>query len=110
VRRLFGVIDRLEYLGEHDLLYFIRLRVVPAFTLLGHGRNTRIWQDKSVRDILKVVLEPALAAYGRSFEFGASTRGARIRDYCVQFRESDRSTTRIWPMSSPCSRSHTSAS
>lgn len=161
VRRLFGLIDRLEYLGELNLLYFVRLRVVPAFTLLGHGRNTRIWQDKSVRDILKAVLEPALAAYARSFEFGASTRGARVRDYCVQFRESDRAfvcrlleeeglafdfvhdpdagtevlTLRDsneqypklenldtsnevpliehdadWPMSSPCSRSHTSAS
>jgi type VI secretion system secreted protein VgrG len=89
VRRLYGIIDRLEWLGELDLLYHVRLRVVPAFTLLDRGRNTRIWQDKSVRDILSAVLEPALAAYGRTFEFGSSTRGSRIRDYCVQYRESD---------------------
>jgi type VI secretion system secreted protein VgrG len=90
VRHIFGVIDRLEYLGELDLLYWVRIRVVPAFTMLGQGRDTRIWQDMSARSILQAVLEPALAAYGRTFEFGKTTRGSRVRDYCVQFRESDR--------------------
>lgn len=91
VRNIFGVIDRVEYLGELDLLHWVRIRVVPAFTMLGQGSNSRIWQDMSVRKILEAVLEPALAPYGRTFDFGQTTRGSRVRDYCVQFRESDRS-------------------
>jgi type VI secretion system secreted protein VgrG len=88
-RSLYGVIERVEDLGEVDHLQYIRLDIVPAFALLDYGQNSTIWQHKSVRDIVKALLEPALAAYGRKFEFGSTTRGARVRDYCVQYKESD---------------------
>jgi type VI secretion system secreted protein VgrG len=89
-RRVLGIVDWLEDLGESNHLQFTRLRIVPAFTLLGLGRASRIWQHKSVRDILSELLEPGLQAYGRTFDFGSTTRGAQKRDYCVQYRESDR--------------------
>jgi type VI secretion system secreted protein VgrG len=88
-RSLFGVIERVEDLGEVDHRQFIRIEVVPAFALLDYGQNSRIWQHKSVRDIVKAVLEPALDVYGRKVQFAAVKRGTRVRDYCVQYKESD---------------------
>ena len=88
-RSVFGVIAEIEDLGEVDHLNWAKVRVVPAFELLAMGQNTRIWQHTSVRDIVSAVLEESLGTYGRSFDLGASTRGAEPRDYCVQYRESD---------------------
>lgn len=61
-RSLFGVIERVEDLGEVDHLQHVRLEIVPAFALIDYGQNSTIWQHKSVRDIVKAILEPALAA------------------------------------------------
>ena len=93
-RRLFGVIAEIEDRGEVDHLHWAKVRIMPAFALLDLGHNTRIWQHTSVRDIISAVLEASLGAYGRSFDLGASTRGAGVRDYCVQYRESDRAFVR----------------
>ncbi|NVB39680.1 type VI secretion system tip protein VgrG [Pseudenhygromyxa sp. WMMC2535] len=93
-RRLFGVIEEVEDRGELDHQHWVELRVVPAFALLDMGQNTRIWQHRSVREIINTVLERSLGAYGRSFDFGMTTRGAAKRDYCVQYRESDRAFVR----------------
>ena len=89
-RRLFGVIEAIDDLGDLDHLRWVKVRVVPAFALLDMGHNTRIFQHTSVRDIVSKVLEGSLGAYGRSFDLGTSTRGEIERNYCVQYRESDR--------------------
>lgn len=89
MRPVYGIIDRVEFLGftEHQLL--VNVRVVPAFALLAQQVTSRIFQDMSVLDIVKAVVEPELSIYQRTFDAGSSSRGTSPRDYCVQYRESN---------------------
>jgi len=89
LRTVYGIIDRVDYIGHSEHQLMLNVRVVPALALLVHEVNSRIFQDMSVLDIVKKVLEPGLAAYGRTFDPGAQSRGTEPRDYCVQYRESD---------------------
>lgn len=88
-RHVFGVVARVEYLGQGDHHVRARVTVVPAFALAKQRVNSRIWQDASVQDIVREVLATSLDEYGRSVELGHLARGAAPRDYCVQYRESD---------------------
>lgn len=59
-----------------------RMEIVPSFWLLTQRTQSRIFQQKSVPDILKEVLEGLDA----DFEIVGTFEP---RDYCVQYRESD---------------------
>ncbi len=73
--------------GHHGVR--MRARMVPAFKLLDQGSDTRFFAGKTVIDILREVLEPALADYGREVDVESYIKGDyNARDYCVQFRES----------------------
>jgi hypothetical protein len=62
--------------------------VEPALIALARGRRTRVFEDKSVPEILKEVLGAPLRERGRSLCF-ASTRSYPRRERCAQYRESD---------------------
>jgi type VI secretion system secreted protein VgrG len=69
----------------------LRIHVVPALRLLAQALGSRIFQDQTVPEILKAVLEPALGAFERQLDVEAlstSTTEYPKRDYCVQYRES----------------------
>jgi type VI secretion system secreted protein VgrG len=89
MRPVYGIVDRVEFLGftEHQLL--VNVRIVPAFALTAQQVTSRIFQDMSVLDIVKAVVEPELSVYQRTFDAGSSSRGTSPRDYCVQYRESN---------------------
>jgi type VI secretion system secreted protein VgrG len=89
IRAVYGIIDQVDYLGLSEDQLMVNVRVVPALALLEHQINSRIFQEMSVLEIVKKVLEPALGDYGRTLDVGAETRGTEPRDYCVQYRESD---------------------
>jgi type VI secretion system secreted protein VgrG len=88
-RYIYGVVARVQYLGQSDHHLRARVTLVPAFGLARQRVNSRIWQDTSVQDIVRSVLETSLAEYGRSVELGHLQRGTTPRDYCVQYREND---------------------
>lgn len=67
-------------LGVVFLRYFAQ--IVPEFVLLQRNFNSRIFQRKSVVDILKEVLKGLTVKYD-----GLDTYDPR--DYCVQYRETD---------------------
>jgi len=67
-------------LGVVFLRYFAQ--IVPEFYLLQRNLNSRIFQRKSVVDILKVVLKDLTVKYD-----GLDTYDPR--DYCAQYRETD---------------------
>jgi type VI secretion system secreted protein VgrG len=91
VRTVYGIIMAVDYGGPcSDGELLVNVRVVPAFHLLGQQTHSRIFQDMSVLEILGEVLGAELARYDRTFDEGAATRGTAPRDYCVQYRESDR--------------------
>jgi type VI secretion system secreted protein VgrG len=66
--------------GTHATAY--RLEIVPSFWLLSQRTQSRIFQQISVPDILKKVLQDLDADFELVGDF-------QPRDYCVQYRESD---------------------
>ena len=64
------------------------LVVVPALWMLSRRRDTRIFQDMKVPEILDAVLNGALGAYGRKVKLSLSATYPK-REYCVQYQETD---------------------
>src|SRR5690606_14935243 len=87
-----GVIPRVDYVGVNvDRKLALRIHVVPALRLLAQQTGSRIFQDHTVPEILKAVLEPALQGFERELDasgLSTSTADYPKRDYCVQLRES----------------------
>jgi type VI secretion system secreted protein VgrG len=91
VRTVYGIVMAVDYGGPcSDSELIVNVRVVPAFHLLGQQTHSRIFQDMSVLEILDEVLGAELGRYDRTLDKGAASRGTTPRDYCVQYRESDR--------------------
>jgi type VI secretion system secreted protein VgrG len=87
-----GVIRRVELVDNNDRdgqEVVARLYVVPAVWALGLGRDTRIFQEMTVPQILEQVLSAALAPYGREIRMATSGRTYPEREYCLQYQESN---------------------
>jgi type VI secretion system secreted protein VgrG len=65
------------------------LRVQPAVALLALRRNTRIFQEKKVPEIVQAILDESLGPYSRSADVGGLEGTYEKREYCVQYEESD---------------------
>ncbi|MCZ7686207.1 MAG: type VI secretion system tip protein VgrG [Sandaracinaceae bacterium] len=88
-RRFCGIVrDVVEGLHEDGELRRARLRVVPALWALSKRRNTRMFQELTVPEILEDVLGAGLGAYGRSVELSLSASYPR-REHCLQYQETD---------------------
>jgi type VI secretion system secreted protein VgrG len=94
-RLVHGIVHRVDYIGMSADNLLIRVYVVPAFSLLRHRIDSRIFQDVSVAEILRDVVETGLDAFEREVEWRcgiADDQHAdkyKKRDYCVQYGESD---------------------
>ena len=87
-RRLCGLVRRV-WEGERDLVSVrAKIELVPALFLLSLRRNTRMFQEKSVPDILKDVLEGALGDHDRELQLELRATYP-TREYCVQYQERD---------------------
>jgi type VI secretion system secreted protein VgrG len=94
-RLVHGIIHRVDYIGISAEKLLVRIQVVPAFRLLAHRVDCRIFQDHSVPEILETVISTGLGAFEREVDLrGGLTSDEREnhypkRDYCVQYEESD---------------------
>ena len=88
-RAVFGVVARMRELGVVADRLLLSIEIVPAAAMLAQVVNTRFFQEKSVPDILREILEPALEAEGRRLRFDLDAAAYEPREYCVQYRESD---------------------
>jgi type VI secretion system secreted protein VgrG len=84
-RLVHGVVNRFVQLGMRDKLVFYRAEVVPWLWFLSLARDCRIFQNKSVPDIIEAVFKGA--GYP-DFELRLQ-RTYNPREYCVQYRESN---------------------
>jgi type VI secretion system secreted protein VgrG len=91
VRRFFGTIRRFSYLGELDApgrpdgrVSRYRAEIVPWVWYLTQRTNSRIFQNKTVPEILEVIF----AEYGGQCQQRFRSEYPSL-DYCVQYRESD---------------------
>jgi len=85
VRYFHALLTEAHFLREEDQGYHYGLVLRPWLHLLGHNRAYRVFEDRSVVDILKEVLEP----HSRRVDFGGLTGRYRPWKYCTQYRESD---------------------
>ncbi len=84
-RYFHGVVRRFVQLARADGLVSYRAEVVPWLWFLSLTSDCRIYQQKSVPDIVKQVLNDMGIADVKSSLGGTYP----ARDYCVQYRESD---------------------
>jgi len=88
-RRVHGVVWRAWYLGTFGERLHVRLSVGPALGRLGLGRRSRVFQGKTVVQIVEEIAAEGLVPLGRTIDASRLLRSYDERDYCVQFRESD---------------------
>jgi type VI secretion system secreted protein VgrG len=79
-----GIVTRFGMQGQDHSKFRYKLLLRPWFWLATRKTNFKIYQFKTVPDILDEVLGP----YGYPFE-KKLTRAYRAWDYCVQYHESD---------------------
>jgi Rhs element Vgr protein len=86
-----GEVSEVAMLGSDGGLARYRIRISPWMWRLGQVRNSRVWQDKSVIEIVDSVFAAYLprAKWRWSGETGPFMAGAMSRSYCCQYRESD---------------------
>nr|BDT35522.1 type VI secretion system tip protein VgrG [Myxococcus sp. MH1] len=87
-RRLCGIVHRVEHLGTQAGHLLSRAHVVPALWSLSLRKDQRIFQEKTVPEVLEEVLTQALQPFERPFRLELN-REYLPREYCVQYRESD---------------------
>ncbi|MCP3065181.1 type VI secretion system tip protein VgrG [Myxococcus sp. K38C18041901] len=87
-RRLCGIVHRVEHLGTQAGHLLARAHVVPALWALSLRKDQRIFQEKTVPEVLEEVLLQALRPFERPFRLELN-REYLPREYCVQYRESD---------------------
>jgi type VI secretion system secreted protein VgrG len=86
-RIVHGVVDRFEHTGNRGRFGLYRARVVPYLQWLSLERDCRIFQNKSVPDIVKLVFQDSKLPADR-FDFRMKESYAPV-EYCVQYRETD---------------------
>ncbi|MBX3269844.1 MAG: type VI secretion system tip protein VgrG [Sandaracinaceae bacterium] len=90
VRRLVGIVRHVrESEDAHNAQQNVLVEIVPALHLLSLRRDTRIFQNETVPDILEAVLSEGLSPYGRSIDKSKLEETYEPREYCVQYQESD---------------------
>lgn len=83
-RWIHGLVSRLAQLSRRDDVTFYEAEIVPAAWFLSLARDCRIFQQKTVLEIVQQVLEESGVT---DFEFRAGQY--ETREYCVQYRESN---------------------
>jgi type VI secretion system VgrG family protein len=89
--RFSGLVSEAAMLGSFGGLARYRLRLTPWLWRLGQVRNSRVWQDKTVIEIIEAVFQEhaPLAVWRWSDETAPFMAAAGARSYCCQYRESD---------------------
>jgi type VI secretion system secreted protein VgrG len=88
MRRVTGIVSEVMEGSTHPEMVTTAIVVVPAFEALRHRVNTKIFQGKTVPEILDEVLGEGLGAYNRSLD-DRTARTYPTCDYRVQYDESD---------------------
>jgi len=82
-----GIISKFMFTGSSDRFYLYQARVVPSLWLLSLEQDCRIFQNKTVEDIVKKILQDGGITSDR-FDFRLQNKPPQ-REYCVQYRETD---------------------
>lgn len=83
-RYIHGMVSSFEILNGDSEFNCYRATIVPTMWMLTLTRNTRVYQNKTVTDVIKDVL----SAYSISPTINTSNTYSPL-EYCTQYRESD---------------------
>ena len=86
-RYINGYVSRASYVGKDQYLHKYRAELVPWLWLLTCNTDCRIYQDKTVIEIVKDVFTRRGFAGDKDCKFPQDSYSKR--EYCVQYRESD---------------------
>ncbi len=83
-----GFITHMEHLktvidDQKQIMHFFHFQIHPAFWMLKHGRDHRIFQEQSAIDIIQKIFDENSVS---EYEVKASG-GTLVREYCVQYGE-----------------------
>jgi type VI secretion system secreted protein VgrG len=88
VRRVSGVAHRVEHRGTTAGHVLCRVHLAPALLALSQRVNSRMFQEKTAPDILKLIFDEGLGPWQKSHRMDLA-RTYPKREYCLQHRESD---------------------
>ena len=83
-----GIIARFRRAGQQGEYYLYQAQMVPYLALLDLSMDCRIFQNKSVVDIVKDIFEKHGISSDR-YTFLSLENERLQREYCVQYRETD---------------------
>jgi len=86
-RYIHGIINEFTQSGATGDFHLYQASMVPSLWLLSLEQDCRIFQKKSVQDIVKQVLQDA-GITAEKFDFRLQNQ-YQPREYCVQYRETD---------------------
>jgi len=86
-RYFHGIINEFTQSGAMGRFYLYQAKMAPSLWLLSLKQNCRIFQNKSVEDIVKEILEDGGIKTDR-YVFRLQ-RTCKPKEYCVQYRETD---------------------
>ncbi len=85
-RHVNGIVSRFQVREKGRNFTIYQATLVPAVWRLQHRRDLRIFQDKSIQQIIEAILRPLQIDHRFRSKGNAAPKA---RDYCVQYRESD---------------------
>lgn len=88
-QELAGIVERVEEGDTNDHALHVTLTIVPALAALRHRRNSRIFQDLTIPEVLTEVLGEGLGPFGRSVDLSGLGAEHPSQEYTVQYRETD---------------------
>lgn len=86
-RYFHGIINEFMQTGSRGHFYLYKAQIGPSLWLLSLEHDCRIFQNKSVKEIVTQVLQES-GILSDSFEFRLQNN-YQPREYCVQYRETD---------------------
>src|SRR5215831_9514904 len=88
-RHFHGIVSRISSGGREQRFQHYQAELVPWLWLLTQKSESRIFQDKTVVEIIKAVFNELKSSF-HDVQFRDATAGNHIPlDYCVQYRETD---------------------
>jgi type VI secretion system secreted protein VgrG len=87
-RYFHGIICQFMQTGSKGNFSLYQARMVPSLWLLSFEKDCRIFQNKSVQDIIHQILQEGGIPPNERFEFRLQNQ-YEPREYCVQYRETD---------------------
>ena len=83
-RYINGIVSSFEMMNVDEEFACYRATIVPSLWMLTLNKNTRVFQNKTVVDVIQAVLSP----YSISPSVQTSNTYAQL-EYCTQYRETD---------------------